>query len=122
MRLQTGQFHGTIDCISKTIKAEGFLGLYKGMSSPLLASTLFTAIMFGSFETFKNFFLAGVDRHLTPLEFTIAACSTGLIETVFYTPFEHIKTKLQTHYDRSRFFSPDRSPLLFIYCFFFCDH
>jgi len=87
------------------------LGLFKGMSSPLLASTLFTSIMFGSFESFKNFFQDGTDRELTYFEFTAAACATGLIESVFYCPFEHLKTKMQTHYDSSECpLSPTLSP------------
>jgi len=91
-----------MDCLRKTVKTESLVGLYKGMSSPLLASTLFTSIMFGSFESFKAFFQDGVDRPLTYAEFTMAACATGFIETVFYCPFEHLKTKMQTQTEKSQ--------------------
>jgi len=62
--------------------------------------------MFGSFEGFRDFFLRGEDRPLTFLEFTACAWGTGMVESFFYTPFEHLKTKLQTQYqEREHLFS-----------------
>jgi len=102
--MQTHEYKNTMDCLRQTMKGEGFLALYKGMSSPLIASTLFTSIMFGSYESFRQYFCRDPNHKFTFVEFTISCCATGFIETLLYTPFEHLKIKLQTQYDQSKIF------------------
>jgi solute carrier family 25 (mitochondrial carnitine/acylcarnitine transporter), member 20/29 len=39
VRLQTSpksQFHGPVDCLMQTLRKEGFTGLYKGATPPLV--------------------------------------------------------------------------------------
>ena len=56
MRLQTQTgFKGGWDCLKRTVKGEGVLSLFKGMSGPLCTIPLVNAIVFYSYATAKNF-------------------------------------------------------------------
>lgn len=95
--MQTGAFARSKDCVMHTLSHEGVLGFYKGMSSPLVATVAFQALLFGSFETFSQWF-SGSDGVLRAPGFLAASCAAALVETSAYTPFEHVKTRLQTQY------------------------
>lgn len=95
--MQTGGFATSSACVRATLRQEGFFGFYKGMSSPLVATVAFQALLFGSFETFCRWF-SGADGRVSAPGFIAASCMSALVETSAYTPFEHIKTRLQTQY------------------------
>ena len=48
-RLQTspsGFYQGTMDCVRKTVRKEGFAGFYSGVMSPLVGQMFFRAFSF----------------------------------------------------------------------------
>lgn len=47
-------YAGTFDCAKKTIKNEGFTGLYKGMAAPLVGVTPMYAVCFLGFGVGKQ--------------------------------------------------------------------
>ena len=82
---QSNQFNG----INHTIRTNGFLSLYKGLTPFVTQMGLKYTLRFGAFE-----FLRGKDNN--KFRNFIAGGSAGFIESVFITPFELIKTNLQT--------------------------
>ena len=51
---QLRKYAGPIDCISKTVKANGALGLYRGLSVLLYGSIPKSGVRFGAFEELKK--------------------------------------------------------------------
>lgn len=49
VRMQSGSFDGLINCILRTIKADGFKGLYYGLATPLSSVPLINAVVFGAY-------------------------------------------------------------------------
>ncbi|XP_065662369.1 mitochondrial basic amino acids transporter isoform X2 [Hydra vulgaris] len=89
-------YSGTWDCFTKTLRQEKFSGLFKGMSSPLIGTAFWNAVVFSSYGNSIRF-LAGDnigDRHLTKNVF-LAGMITGAIQTVVICPLELTKTRLQ---------------------------
>ena len=56
MRMQTSNFPTSMSCLRWTLKHEGARGLFAGISSPMVSSIIFSAILFGSYENFKELF------------------------------------------------------------------
>lgn len=48
------QYDGILDCISKVMKHEGFMGFYKGTLVPLMGIGLIGSVRFGLFEILKR--------------------------------------------------------------------
>jgi hypothetical protein len=44
-----------VDCIRKTVKSEGPLGLYKGVGSPLAGLAIINAVLFVTYGNSKHF-------------------------------------------------------------------
>lgn len=88
-------YKGTIDCITKTIKNEGFLGLYKGMLAPIIGVTPMYAICFFSFTMGKKL-QNNDENHVHSLrEIFLAGGLAGLSTTVILAPGERVKCLLQ---------------------------
>ena len=82
--------------ILNTIKKEGPLAFYKGISSPLMSLPLINAIVFGTYSTTKS--ILSNNQHVFGLsEFqtiTIAAFLSGFLNSFVCSPIELFKTKL----------------------------
>jgi solute carrier family 25 citrate transporter 1 len=48
------KYSGPVDCVKKTIKTNGFFGLYRGLSVLLYGSIPKSAVRFGAFEELKK--------------------------------------------------------------------
>lgn len=97
--LSKEQYKGVFDCFGKMYKNEGFLSFWKGIFPPLLAETPKRAIKFVCFEQCKPLFLFGSSTP-TPLTFSLAGLTAGLIESIAVNPFEVVKVTQQA--DRSQ--------------------
>lgn len=51
---QLPQFAGMVDCFRKTVKGEGFFGLYKGAASPMAGAMAMNAALFFSYGQSKH--------------------------------------------------------------------
>ncbi|KAI9206300.1 mitochondrial carrier protein [Polychytrium aggregatum] len=104
VRMQTeggfGRFKGPLDCLVETVKKEGFRGLYKGATPPLLGWALMDSVQMGSLTNFR-LLLQGGDRNkrLTVPEHALAGFGAGLVVSFVATPVELLKGKLQVQYD-----------------------
>lgn len=100
VRLQTQdklnpRYAGTWDCAMKTVKAEGFKGLYKGMAAPLAGVTPMFAVCFLGFGMGKKLQQKTPDQQLTSLQLFNAGCLSGVFTTAIMAPGERIKCLLQ---------------------------
>lgn len=88
-------YRGTWDCFSKTIKREGFFGLYKGMSAPLTGVAPIFAISFFGFGLGKKLIKGDKDEVLTKPQLFAAGAFSGIFTTSIMAPGERIKCLLQ---------------------------
>ncbi|ORX88878.1 mitochondrial carrier [Basidiobolus meristosporus CBS 931.73] len=98
-------FEGPWDCLRKTVHHEGFLGLYRGLSSPLVGAMLENSALFVGYAQGQKLirkFLRGEDLdeaeglpELTLSELCLAGGFSGIAATFVLTPIELIKCKLQ---------------------------
>ena len=75
------KFDGPIDCVKKTVKSHGFLGLYRGLSSLLYGSIPKASVRFGAYEACKTRLMdenGKLDRSRTLL----AGLGAGVTEAV----------------------------------------
>ncbi|XP_055386163.1 congested-like trachea protein [Condylostylus longicornis] len=91
---QAPLYAGTFDCASKTIKNEGFRGLYKGMSAPLVGVVPIFAISFFGYGLGKRLLQTG-DNKLTYNDHFLAGAFSGCFTTIIVAPGERIKCLLQ---------------------------
>ena len=45
------QYNGPLDCFAKSLKQDGFLGIYRGISAPLVGAAVETSCLFFSVST-----------------------------------------------------------------------
>ncbi|KAI8907922.1 mitochondrial carrier domain-containing protein [Gorgonomyces haynaldii] len=101
VRLQTSnQYKGLADCFRQTVAKEGFFGLYKGMTSPLLGVTPMFALSFWSYDVGQRLVYSLTPnrktKELSMLEFAIAGGFSAIPTTIVTTPMERVKVVLQT--------------------------
>lgn len=92
-RSATPRYKGIGDVVKQTVKANGFLGLYRGLSVLVYGSIPKSAVRFGAFEELKK---RAVDEkgNLAPSKRLVCGLGAGVAEAVFaVTPMETIKVK-----------------------------
>lgn len=88
-------YKGTYDCAKKIITKEGFLGLYKGMATPIVGVAPMYAICFFSFTMGKKLQQDGEGQEFTSRQLFFAGALAGLSTTVILAPGERVKCLLQ---------------------------
>lgn len=88
-------FKGTFDCAAKTVRNEGFRGLYRGMLAPLLGVTPMFAVCFFGYGIGKKIQQNKPTDHLTLLQHCNAGMVAGVFTTFIMTPGERVKCLLQ---------------------------
>jgi solute carrier family 25 carnitine/acylcarnitine transporter 20/29 len=86
-------YSGPIDAATKVIKAEGFGGLYKGVTSPLAGQMFFRAGLFFGYARAKE--VVGVSPD-DPLSYFKAGSLAWLAGTMFESPIDLFKSQWQT--------------------------
>jgi solute carrier family 25 carnitine/acylcarnitine transporter 20/29 len=100
VRLQTQPtdkpiYNGVVDCFKKTIKWEGFGGLYKGVQSPLIGQMLFRANMFFAFGESKRFFSKNGQKKIQTHEYYMAGSIAWGWGALVECPIDLFKTQMQ---------------------------
>ena len=88
-------FKGTFDCAAKTIKNEGFLGLYKGMSAPMTGVAPIFALCFAGYALGRRIQQTEGNTKLTYPQTFVAGSFSGMLSTIITAPGERIKCLLQ---------------------------
>ncbi|KAG0323467.1 hypothetical protein BGZ99_002768 [Dissophora globulifera] len=107
VRLQTQpnppKYSGAMDCLRVTLKEEGPLGLYKGVTSPLMGIGICNAVMFAANGTFRRMLQGGDEtKTLSLLQIGTAGSMAGGVMAFVNCPVELLKVKLQTQYSPAK--------------------
>ncbi|XP_071466382.1 mitochondrial glutamate carrier 2 isoform X2 [Marmota flaviventris] len=98
-------YKGMIDCLMKTARAEGFLGMYRGAAVNLTLVTPEKAIKLAANDFFRQLLMKdGMQRNLK-MEM-LAGCGAGMCQVVVTCPMEMLKIQLQ---DAGRLAAPHQS-------------
>jgi len=94
------RFKGTMDGLLKIAKYEGVFGLWRGLFATIAMTVPSTSVYFAVYERFK--------KHFTPLGFYaapfLAGIASRLVTATITSPFDMIKTNLQSHNRKTGFF------------------
>eukprot|EP01123_Difflugia_compressa_P013033 TRINITY_DN5821_c0_g1_i1.p1 TRINITY_DN5821_c0_g1~~TRINITY_DN5821_c0_g1_i1.p1 ORF type:complete len:301 (-),score=37.64 TRINITY_DN5821_c0_g1_i1:138-1040(-) len=103
---QAPQFNGMIDCFRKTIAKEGFLGLYKGATSPLAGAMAHNAGIFFCYGQSKRFISSQYQRTLDTMtlsDYFKSGAITGFFVNVIEGPVDLLKCKLQAQVGKGQY-------------------
>ncbi|ORY90170.1 mitochondrial carrier domain-containing protein [Leucosporidium creatinivorum] len=92
-----GQFKGPLDIAVQTIKKEGFLGLYKGMASPLLGVAGVNSLLFAS-NAYARKLVSPYGPNLSISEVATAGAIAGAAQSILASPVEMFKVRMQAQY------------------------
>ncbi|KAL3269640.1 hypothetical protein HHI36_008703, partial [Cryptolaemus montrouzieri] len=94
------QYNGLVDCISKTYKSDGFMGLYRGFFVSVQGIIIYRASYFGMFDTFKGML---PNPKTTPfiVSFMIAEAVTTASGIISY-PFDTVRRRMMMQSGRSK--------------------
>jgi solute carrier family 25 carnitine/acylcarnitine transporter 20/29 len=100
VRLQTQPtdkpiYSGVSDCFFKTLKWEGFSGLYKGVQAPLIGQMFFRATQFLTFGESKRFFSKDGKVPIKKHEYYIAGGMAWGVAAIVECPIDLFKTQMQ---------------------------
>ncbi|XP_065150532.1 mitochondrial glutamate carrier 1 isoform X2 [Paramisgurnus dabryanus] len=82
------------DCLSKTIRSEGFFGIYRGAAVNLMLVTPEKAIKLAANDFFRHQ-LSKDGQKLTLFKEMLAGCGAGTCQVIITTPMEMLKIQLQ---------------------------
>ncbi|KAK6609467.1 amino acid transporter [Botrytis cinerea] len=105
VRLQSQPYHlplrytGPLDCFKQSIRSDGFLGLYRGISAPLVGAALETSSLFVWEQASREALLkAGIYKRDQPLPLEalwMTGALSGALTSLILTPIELVKCKIQ---------------------------
>lgn len=88
------QYTGIVDCVKKTVKSKGVLGLYRGLSVLIYGSIPKSAVRFGAYESFKGKMEDKQTGKLSASSRFFCGMGAGVCEAIFaVTPMETVKVK-----------------------------
>ncbi|KAK2741789.1 hypothetical protein FQN57_005533 [Myotisia sp. PD_48] len=99
------RYKGPIDCFRQSIANEGFLGLYRGISAPLLGAALENSSLFFSYRLTQEILQKTVYSAAEPLPYSallMCGAASGAFTSILLTPVELVKCKLQVPPDQHR--------------------
>ncbi|XP_073400216.1 mitochondrial glutamate carrier 2 [Dendrobates tinctorius] len=89
-----GIYRGMFDCLIKTVRSEGFFGMYRGAAVNLTLVTPEKAIKLAANDFFRNV-LSQEGKELTLVREMMAGCGAGTCQVVVTSPMEMLKIQLQ---------------------------
>ncbi|ABN64449.1 mitochondrial 2-oxodicarboxylate carrier 1 [Scheffersomyces stipitis CBS 6054] len=92
----TNAYNGTINCLKKIVREEGFSRLYKGITAPILMEAPKRATKFAANDEWGKFYKKqfGVTQMTQSLA-VLTGATAGATESFVVVPFELVKIKLQ---------------------------
>ena len=96
VRLQTlggTRYSGAMDCVQQTLRTEGLLGMYRGVTPPVVNSFALNAITFGGYESGKRMLDGRINSSFWKTFW--AGSYAGLLQCAALVPFDLVKCRLQ---------------------------
>ncbi|EFA75113.1 mitochondrial substrate carrier family protein [Heterostelium album PN500] len=82
-----------LNVVREVYQKEGVVGMFRGLSSPLVASAMISAIQFTSFEK-TNHFLHEEYRMPDPYRYMISGGTAGLLQSFIICPVDVVKSRM----------------------------
>lgn len=93
------RYKGPLDCFHQSIRADGILGLYRGISAPLMGAAMETSSLFFferiGRETVYKFGFSPRDQELPLSALWFTGAFSGAFTSFILTPIELVKCKIQ---------------------------
>ncbi|KAH8593639.1 mitochondrial carrier domain-containing protein [Bisporella sp. PMI_857] len=93
------RYTGPLDCFRQSFRADGFIGLYRGISAPLVGAALETSSLFFWERVGREaLFRSGAYRRDKPLPLSalwLTGAISGAFTSLVLTPVELVKCKIQ---------------------------
>ncbi|CAG8737483.1 15096_t:CDS:2, partial [Acaulospora colombiana] len=87
---------GPMDVLIQTVRKEGFLGLYKGMASPLMGIAAVNSLLFTAYNVSKRVISPFPDLSLKQI--ALAGSMAGAANAILASPVELFKIRMQGQY------------------------
>uniref|UniRef100_A0A3P8WC40 Mitochondrial glutamate carrier 1 n=1 Tax=Cynoglossus semilaevis TaxID=244447 RepID=A0A3P8WC40_CYNSE len=87
-------YRSMMDCLIKTVRSEGYFGMYRGAAVNLTLVTPEKAIKLAANDFFRHH-LAKDGKGLTVFKEMLAGCGAGMCQVIVTTPMEMLKIQLQ---------------------------
>ena len=94
-RASAGKYTGMIDCVMKTVKAEGPLALYNGLESTMWRHILWNAGYFGCIFQVRSWLPVANDKPQQVRNDLVAGAVGGTFGTILNTPMDVVKSRIQ---------------------------
>jgi ornithine carrier protein len=98
------RYTGPLDCFRQSIRKDGFIGLYRGISAPLVGAALETSsLFFWERVARETLFKAGLYEREKPLPLSalwLTGAISGAATSLVLTPVELVKCKIQVPADQ----------------------
>ncbi len=94
-RASAGKYSGMIDCVAKTVKAEGPFALYNGLESTLWRHILWNAGYFGCIFQVRALIPQAKSKYQQMRNDLIAGATGGTVGTILNTPLDVVKSRIQ---------------------------
>ncbi|KAK1901874.1 Mitochondrial glutamate carrier 1 [Dissostichus eleginoides] len=101
-------YKSMMDCLVKTVRSEGFCGMYRGAAVNLTLVTPEKAIKLAANDFFRQH-LSKNGKGLTVFKEMLAGCGAGMCQVVVTTPMEMLKIQLQ---DAGRLAAQQQKPVM----------
>ncbi|KAG0747739.1 hypothetical protein G6F57_006779 [Rhizopus arrhizus] len=92
-----GKYNGTADTIRKIVASEGALTLLNGLEATLWRQGVWNGVYFGLIFTVKDLLPKSKDSNQQRLTNFAAGTIGGMVATSFNTPFDVVKTRIQSY-------------------------
>ncbi|XP_019712974.1 solute carrier family 25 member 55a isoform X2 [Hippocampus comes] len=101
-------YKSMMDCLVKTVRSEGYFGMYRGAAVNLTLVTPEKAIKLAANDFFRHHF-AKNGQGLSVFKEMLAGCGAGMCQVIVTTPMEMLKIQLQ---DAGRIVAEQQKPVI----------
>ncbi|PPR05226.1 hypothetical protein CVT24_010332 [Panaeolus cyanescens] len=97
----SGKYKSTFNAITTIVREEKFVGLFKGITSPLATVALMNGLVFASYRFFMKLQLPDTNTIPTITQIALAGIGSGIVSSIVTTPTELIKIRQQATLTRT---------------------